>query len=145
MNIHRKSKKINAASDVEYAYNPGQPQITFNSSKEIHEALLTKDLYCVNTEDYLFMYNTEEVGSIGVYPNISIEELYDLAEDADIANVEYISAILGPGGYIVDPDDYDGEFPNHDGDYDMTPIYEFLDQFVGCGFIYADVKDLVKE
>ena len=145
MNIHRKSKKVNAASDVEFAYNPGQPQITFNSGKEIHDALLKHDLYCVNAEDYMYLFNTEEIGSIAVYNNISVEELYDLAEDAAIAGEAYISGILGPGGYIIDPEDYDGFNPNSDGMYDLTPIYDFLENFVGCGFIYADVKDLVKE
>lgn len=79
--------------------------VTFTSPEEMYQYVVSgeRDLYNLETENYLFKYN--EVGSIAVY-NLSREEAEELEEKASEGN-EYWGAYLGVGGSIYDDEDYE--------------------------------------
>ncbi len=79
--------------------------VTFASPQEMCQYVVSgeRDLYNLETEDYIFKYN--EGGSIAVY-NLSREEAEELEEKAT-ENKEYWGAYLGVGGSIYDDEDMD--------------------------------------
>ena len=111
---------------------------TFRTSEMIYKYLMSgSDLYCVDDEVYMFEYSN--VGSIAYY-DLSLDELLELADE--VGPDDYIGSALGPGGYIIDPDGRE-EYNDDVSKLDYSPIYEFLDQFVGKKFISADAADLL--
>lgn len=128
-----KCSSINATS--------GRNTVSFNSAEEIYDVLVgqDQDLYCIDDEIYMFHYG--QSGSIAYY-YLDMEELMELVAQADEVGEGYIGGLLGPGGYIVDTDNYEDD-PNIEYDESITEILEFLADFVGKEFLYANVDDLI--
>ena len=114
----------------------GKNTVSFRSAEDIYDVLVGQhqDLYCTEDETYMFEYNA--IGAIAYY-RIDMGERMSLASQAKESGEDYISALLGPGGYIIDVDEGKSEVES------TEDIMEFLDQFVGKEFLYANVKDLV--
>ena len=76
----------------------------FNNGREMLD-LLEKDidLYSPEAETYVFRYN--EAGSIAYY-SLDKNEARELAVKAK-EDGEYWGGLLGPGGYIVDSEEYE--------------------------------------
>lgn len=128
----------------------------FNSAEEIYDTINSgTDLYFLDSGIYVFDYAAR--GSIAYY-YLGMDELLELAQEV---YPDYVAGALGPGGYIVDPDirlddgeiieygnpyygDYDRDGTVIGGDYDFTPIYDFLERFVGEECISAMPEDLLK-
>lgn len=115
--------------------------VTFNSAQEIYDVLdsRTQDLYCIDEEMYLFNYNAS--GSIAYY-YLDMDELMELANEAKANGEDCIAGLLGPGGYIVDTDNYSAGI-GFEYDEEITEILDFLEDLVGKEFIYANASDLV--
>ena len=127
----------------------------FNSAEEIYDEISGgTDLYFKDSGIYVFLY--AERGSIAYY-YLSEDQLRKLAEE--VGPEDYVGGALGPGGYIIDPDivlsdgtiieydtpeydEYDG-YSNNGWEYDYTPIYDFLERFVGEEAISAMPADLI--
>lgn len=133
------SDSVKASSD--FNGTSGKNTVTFNSAEEIYKVLTSdsQDLYCLDDEMYLFSYNL--AGAIAYY-YLDMKELMQLVAEAQSTGEGYIGALLGPGGYIIDTDNYD-ENPNIEYDEDITEILAFLENLVGKEFLYANVADLV--
>lgn len=125
----------------------------FNSAQEIYDYINSgKDLYDMDRGIYLFDYNA--VGAIAYY-YLGYDELLDLAMEAGLGN--YVGAMLGPGGYIIDmeligPDGsiieygteaFDLMYGNDEYVIDNTDILEFLETLVDDEFISAMPEDLI--
>ena len=128
----------------------------YNSAQEIYREIEHgKDLYFEDSEVYVFIY--AERGSIAYY-YLPKEELMKYAQEAGPGN--YIGGVLGPGGFIIDPDiilpngevieygapeyaEYEDGKAGDDWSYEMSPIYDFLAKFIGEECIYAMPSDLV--
>ena len=114
--------------------------MTFDSPEELYEALNTDDLYDLDNETYMFLYN--DAGAYAYY-SLDPETMVELAKDAR-ENNEYLGALLGPGGYIVDVEGYDDD-SWLDMDYDeyIQPVLEELEGYVGDRFIKADAQSIL--
>lgn len=115
--------------------------MTFDSPEALYEALQRDDLYDLDNETYMFMYN--DAGAYAYY-SLDPESMVELAKDAREDN-EYLGAFLGPGGYIVDVEGYDDD-SWLDMDYDeyIQPVLEELEGYVGDKFIKADAESILK-
>lgn len=119
----------------------GKNTVTFQSASDIYKTLVydSQDLYCIDSETYLFGYNA--AGAIAYY-DLDMSELMELAAEAKADDLAYISEVLGAGGYIIDTDNYESD-PNIEYDDGITEILDYLENFVGEEFLYANVNDLV--
>ena len=85
------------------------------------------DLYNENTGIYCFLYNDK--GSIAYY-RLSKEEAQTLARQTEEAGEETWSALLGPGGYIIDdPITKAGFYRDNCGDGWVKADRSFIDYF----------------
>ena len=82
------------------------------TSKEQLEGLLQAgtDLYNEETGIYVFLYN--EKGAIAHYA-LTIAQAKDLAKTTRETGEEYWASLLGPGGYVVEPEDVSEWCENH--------------------------------
>ena len=129
----------------------------YNSVEELYKVIEGGiDVYFEESGIYVFIY--AERGSIAYY-YLDKDELVSLAEEA--GPDDYIGGMLGPGGYIVDPNiklangtiveygtdefsELENQYPpKEDWEYDYTPIYEFLEQYINEECIDAMPSDLV--
>lgn len=111
----------------------------FKSAQELYDYINDgTDVYDVDEGVYIFSYNA--AGSIAYY-YLDQDELMELAADAQETG-DYIAGLLGPGGYIVDTDNYD-ENEDIEGDEDITEILDFLEPLIGDEIISALPDDLV--
>lgn len=87
--------------------------LKFKSVKEMLDIIQSGiDLYNIETEQYVFLYN--EKGAVAVY-NIANDEAEELDRNAK-ENDEYWGAYLGTGGRIYDePLEYCKTVYNNDG------------------------------
>lgn len=88
--------------------------MTFNSGAEMLDKIADCDLYSKDKEIYVFDYNMDH--SIAYY-NIGNEVFRKLKAKADEIG-EYVGALLGVGGWIVDDPSYEdfkeGDYSNLD-------------------------------
>ena len=88
--------------------------MTFNSGQEMLDMLRSCDLYSSSKEIYVFDYNLDH--SIAYY-YLSNDEMNRLEIKAKELN-EYVGALLGPGGWIVDDPSHltyeEGDYSNLD-------------------------------
>ena len=118
----------------------GKNTVTFKSAMDIYATLdSNQDLYCIDDGIYMFLYNA--AGAIAYY-YLGMKKLMELAAEAEANGEDYIAGLLGPGGYIIDTDNYEDDM-DIEGDDDITAILEFLEDFVGKEFLYANTNDLV--
>ena len=93
------------------------------------------DLYCEDTETYVFLYNNE--GSICVYRGIDKDEA-DKLEELAVADEEYWGAYLGAGGDIIDSDRYYAEQGRERPKWAESPIEwcerSYRENWVVCGY-----------
>lgn len=83
----------------------GHPARFENGEEMAKELILCAfDLYCPQTNTYVFCYNT--AGSVAVYDWIDEREANKLIT-YQIENGDYWGASLGPGGNVYDSDSYD--------------------------------------
>jgi len=98
------------------------------------------DLYCEDTETYVFLYNEEE--SICVYYGIDKEQADELEAEA-LANDEYWAAYLGWGGHIIDSDEWYAERGEERPKWMETPLEwcekNYNGNWVVCGC--SEVKE----
>lgn len=108
-NVFLKIHKVNLPDSIYYlafATVNGllDKQISFSSWNEMYNHLYQgHDLYNYMTGQYVFLYNN--AGALAVY-DIYPDEVIELAKKAGESG-EYWGGLLGPGGSILDNEDYD--------------------------------------
>ena len=120
--------------------------LTFSTVEDLYEALREHDLYNLDNETYMFLYN--DAGAYAYY-SLEPETMVELAHEAYIEespeDSEYLGAYLGPGGYIVDVEGYDDD-SWEDMEYDeyIKPVLNSLSGDLGDRFIYADAESILE-
>lgn len=112
--------------------------VKFDSVVDLNKGLMMNEYYDKESETLFFRYNDD--GAVAYYC-ISFEELMELVREATPEET-YPSALLGPGGYIIDVDE---EYEPEGDDYIDPAVDEFLSPFVGKNLICANIKDLLEE
>ena len=110
----------------------------FESTKDMYEKAIRRDLYNKKLELYVFGYN--ERGALCYY-RISKNEAEELRQKSKENDGEYWGAFLGWGGYILDDMDYNPDIFDDDNDnmsldevnkyFDLylAPSYEFCEEY----------------
>lgn len=112
--------------------------------RELYGRIEDTDIYDPVNCIYAFLYN--EAGSIAYY-YLNNDEILELAKEAIEIGETYIGALLGPGGYVIDPvgEHKPWEWEFYEGEaHSYEDIYEFLDENFTENTIDAMPEDIIK-